>query len=78
MIAPIQPNRPSSPEKSPGENVSDLTSMSKSFGTEINGFMADFSHLTSANLDPQLANMAKRIIAATEKAKEVLSSVGRG
>ncbi|MBS0648260.1 MAG: hypothetical protein JSS10_03435 [Verrucomicrobia bacterium] len=74
MIAPIQPNRPSSP----GENAHDLTSISKSFGKEIDGFTADFSHLTSANLDPQLAHMAKRIIAATEKAKEILSSVGRG
>jgi hypothetical protein len=74
MIAPIQPNRPSSS----GENAPDLTSISKSFGKEIDEFTADFSHLTPANLDPKLANMAKRIIAATEKAKEVLSSVGRG
>lgn len=68
MISPIQPSGPSSPaEKSP-----DLVSVSKPFVAELNGIMAAFSHLTLANVDPQLQNMAERVIALGEKAQQAL------
>lgn len=68
MISPIQPSGPSSP----AEKASDLTSVSKPFRAELDGFNAAFSHLTLANLDPQVLNIAKRIVELSEKAQQAL------
>jgi len=68
MISPIQPSGPSSP----AENSPDITSVSKQFGEELRGTTAAFSHLTLSNVDPQLINMAERIVALSEKAQQAL------